>query len=88
MNVQEAIDAPRFHQQWQPESTFAEKFAFSPDTERILREMGHTFGPRPMGRHVVAIMIGAPSVDGKPVEGKRFYGANDPRTNTGLAMGF
>ncbi|MEO6409578.1 MAG: gamma-glutamyltransferase, partial [Burkholderiaceae bacterium] len=30
MNVQEAVDAPRFHQQWLPESTNVEAFALSP----------------------------------------------------------
>src|SRR5204862_87810 len=32
MNIQEAIDAPRFHQQWLPETTNVEPFALSPDT--------------------------------------------------------
>ena len=43
MNLQEAIDAPRFHQQWLPEGTFVEAFALSPDTRRILADMGHKF---------------------------------------------
>ena len=43
MNVQEAVDAPRFHQQWLPEPTNLEPFALSPDTRRILEGMGHKF---------------------------------------------
>ena len=32
MNVQEAIDAPRFHHQWLPDELRYEKFGLSPDT--------------------------------------------------------
>ncbi len=35
MDVQEAVDAPRFHQQWLPEETYVEAFALSPDTRAI-----------------------------------------------------
>jgi gamma-glutamyltranspeptidase / glutathione hydrolase len=88
MNVQEAIDAPRFHQQWLPETTTLEDFALSPDTRRILEGMGHQFGSQPPANHVTAILVGAPSLGGKPVGANRFYGANDPRGNTGRALGY
>ena len=88
MNVQEAIDAPRFHQQWLPNPTNLERFAISPDTQRILEGMGHVFsGPQP-ANHVVAILVGAPSLGGKPVGKNRFYGGNDPRRNSGLVLGY
>ena len=88
MNVQEAVDAPRFHQQWLPNPTSLEPFALSPDTRRILEGMGHVFAsPRP-ANHMAAILIGAPTLGGQPVGGNRFYGANDPRRNTGLALGY
>eukprot|EP00659_Diplonema_papillatum_P012733 gene12733-19675_t len=41
MNIQEAVDAPRFHQQWLPEATNIERFALSPDTQKILEGWGH-----------------------------------------------
>ena len=44
MDMQEAVDAPRFHQQWLPETTNVETFALSPDTRKILEGMGHKFG--------------------------------------------
>jgi len=88
MTVQEAIDAPRFHQQWLPEATNLERFAVSPDTQKLLEAMGHKFGAPQPANHVVAILIGAPSLGGKPVGDNRFYGANDPRRNTGLAAGY
>jgi len=88
MNVQEAVDAPRFHQQWLPETTNVETFAISPDTRKLLEGMGHKFsGPQP-ANHVVAILVGAPSLNGKPVGNNRFYGANDPRRNSGLVLGY
>lgn len=88
MNVQEAVDMPRFHQQWLPDVTTVEAFALSPDTAKILEGMGHKLGPPHPANHVAAILVGAPSLDGKPVGNNRFYGANDPRRNSGLAAGF
>jgi gamma-glutamyltranspeptidase/glutathione hydrolase len=88
MNIQEAVDAPRFHQQWLPETTNVESFALSPDTRRILVDMGHKLAAPQPANHIAAIIVGAPSLDAKPVGGNRFYGANDPRKNTGLALGY
>jgi gamma-glutamyltranspeptidase/glutathione hydrolase len=88
MTVQEAIDAPRFHQQWLPEATSLERFALSPDTRGILESMGHKFIDQSPANHLTAILVGAPSLGGKPVGAKRFYGANDPRGDSGLAAGY
>jgi gamma-glutamyltranspeptidase/glutathione hydrolase len=88
MDVQEAVDAPRFHQQWLPNPTNLETFAVSPDTRRILEGMGHVFAAPQPANHVAAILVGAPTLGGKPVGKNRFYGANDPRRNTGLALGY
>lgn len=88
MNIQEAVNAPRFHQQWMPDTTNLETFALSPDTQKILESWGHKFvGPQD-ANHLAAILVGAPSLDGKPVGNNRFYGANDPRRNTGLSLGY
>ncbi|NWB55481.1 gamma-glutamyltransferase [Pseudomonas sp. F8002] len=88
MNIQEAVDAPRFHQQWLPEATNIERFALSPDTQKILEGWGHKFAGPQDANHLAAILVGAPSLDGKPVGNNRFYGANDPRRNTGLSLGY
>ncbi len=88
MNVQEAIDAPRFHQQWLPDLTNVDTFGLSPDSRKMLVEMGHKLGAPQPGSHLAAILVGAPSLGGKPVANNRFYGANDPRRNTGLALGY
>ncbi|MBC3361666.1 gamma-glutamyltransferase [Pseudomonas sp. SWRI154] len=88
MNLQEAVDAPRFHQQWMPEETNLETFAASPDTLKLLESWGHKFAGPQDPNHIAAILVGAPSLGGKPVGKNRFYGANDPRRNTGLSLGY
>ena len=88
MTVQEAVDAPRFHQQWLPETTSVESFAISPDSQKLLLAMGHKLGAPQPANHMAAILVGAPSLGGKPVGANRFYGAIDPRRNTGLALGY
>ncbi len=88
MNIQEATDAPRFHEQWMPDLTYVEKFALSPDTNAILAGMGHHLVDMPAINHIDAILVGAPALDGKPVAGNKYYGANDPRGHTGLADGY
>jgi gamma-glutamyltranspeptidase/glutathione hydrolase len=88
MDLQEAVDAPRIHQQWMPEETYVETRALSPDTRALLVAMGHKLiAPQPEN-HVAAILIGAPALNAKPIGGMIFYGAIDPRRNTGLALGY
>src|SRR5262249_36984176 len=88
MNVQEAVDAPRFHQQWLPETTNIERYALSPDTQKMLEAMGHKFsGPQP-ANHLAAILVGARPAGGTPLGKNRYYGANAPRRNAGLALGY
>jgi gamma-glutamyltranspeptidase / glutathione hydrolase len=41
LNIQEAVNAPRFHNQWMPDDIKLEQIGFSPDTIRILEHMGH-----------------------------------------------
>jgi gamma-glutamyltranspeptidase/glutathione hydrolase len=40
MNIQEAVDAPRFHNQWMPDAVNVEQW-FSPDAVRLLEQRGH-----------------------------------------------
>ncbi|MGH9540394.1 MAG: gamma-glutamyltransferase [Terriglobales bacterium] len=41
LNVQQAVDAPRFHHQWMPDTLDLEGVGFSPDTEALLDRMGY-----------------------------------------------
>ena len=88
MDMQQAVDAPRFHQQWLPDYTNLEPGAISPEVRSTLESWGQKFaGPQP-ANHVAAILVGAPSLNGHPVGKNRYYGANDARQGTGLALGY
>ena len=41
LNIQQAVNAARFHQQWMPDEIDIEPTGFSPDTIGILEHMGH-----------------------------------------------
>jgi len=88
MTIQEAVDAPRVHNQWLPDVTNMEPYAVSPDTRKVLEGMGYRFEVWQPANHVAAIMVGAPSLGGTAVGRNRFYGANDPRRGTGSALGY
>lgn len=47
MNIQQAIDAPRVHHQWFPDTLLFEPYGMSPDTKKILEGYGHKFPERP-----------------------------------------
>ncbi len=79
MNIQAAIDAPRIHHQWFPDEIVFEPFGLSPDTRKILENMGHKFVARPSNiASATGIMI-----DEKGVR----LGAIDSRSD-GEAIGY
>lgn len=78
MNIQEAVNAPRFHNQWLPDSTNIER-GFSPDTVKALEAKGQKLNQRPYWGDAECIMIDLKS-------GERL-GAPDGRNN-GKAIGF
>jgi gamma-glutamyltranspeptidase/glutathione hydrolase len=55
MNVQEAVDWPRFHHQWMPDVLYLEK-GISPDTVALLSAMGHEISPLESTQSVVALV--------------------------------
>jgi gamma-glutamyltranspeptidase/glutathione hydrolase len=78
LNIQEAVNAPRFHHQWLPDTTLVE-LGISPDTVRLLGTMGHTVETRPYWSDGECIAI-------DPKTGTRL-GASDFRNN-GKAVGY
>ena len=78
-DVQEAVDAPRFHHQWQPDVIRLERVGFPHDVVDALTAMGHRTEVRQdMGDvHIIRI---------DPLSGWR-YGASDPRLD-GLTLGY
>jgi gamma-glutamyltranspeptidase / glutathione hydrolase len=46
MNLQQAVDEPRFHHQWMPDVIFVDPFGISPDTRSILEQRGHKFSKK------------------------------------------
>jgi gamma-glutamyltranspeptidase/glutathione hydrolase len=79
LDIQQAVNAPRFHHQWMPDELRLEKFGFSPDTLPLLTNGG--YGLKQTGYWGDAECI---AVD--PRTGDRL-GASDGR-NGGHAIGF
>ncbi len=80
MNIQEAVDAPRFHHQWQPDVIEYEPYAFSADTMAKLTDMGYQFKRYDSWGSVEAILV-------DPATGHLTGGA-DNRHPAGAAMGY
>jgi gamma-glutamyltranspeptidase / glutathione hydrolase len=92
MTLQEAIDAPRIHHQWFPDTIAAEPFALSADTNRALTGMGYKVVPlEPWGAGNAVEAIGIAPADAAAAKALGFprpgilYGANDSRAPAGSA---
>ena len=92
MTLQEAVDAPRIHHQWFPDTLAGEPFALSADTVKALTGMGYqVVALPPWGAGNAAESIGIAPND--PASAKalgfvrpgRLYGANDSRAPAGSA---
>jgi gamma-glutamyltranspeptidase / glutathione hydrolase len=86
MNIQEAVNAPRFHNQWLPDVLNVEQW-FSPDTVTVLHKMGYhvEFGLHD-GGEVYPYWSDAECIAIDPKTGDRL-GASDGR-NDGKAVGY
>jgi gamma-glutamyltranspeptidase/glutathione hydrolase len=92
MTLQEAVDAPRIHHQWLPDTVAGESFALSADTVKTLTGMGYKIVPLEnwgAGNAVEAIGIAPADADaakalGFPRPGV-LYGASDSRAPAGSA---
>ncbi|HXZ27092.1 MAG TPA: gamma-glutamyltransferase, partial [Terriglobales bacterium] len=87
MNVQQAVNAARFHHQWLPDTISYEEDGLSPDTVRLLEAMGHKLreGYESEGEHHDYWSDGeCVAIDLRT--GERL-GASDPRNN-GKPVGY
>jgi gamma-glutamyltranspeptidase/glutathione hydrolase len=94
LSLQEAIDAPRIHQQWLPDTLASEPFALSADTAAALTRMGYHLVPlEPWGSANSVEAIGIAPSDSTLAAALKFprtgvfYGANDSRAPAGSAAG-
>ncbi|HKN72913.1 MAG TPA: gamma-glutamyltransferase [Terriglobales bacterium] len=78
LDIEEAVDAPRFHHQWLPNQILVED-RLSPDTMNLLRSKGHKLNVEHFWGDGECIMI-------DPKTGERL-GASDGRNN-GKAVGY
>ena len=83
MNIQQAINVPRIHHQWMPDSVFYEPNAFTADVKKELIGMGYNFVDEGVEQRVLGIAEGI-LIDPRS---KLIYGADDPRGG-GLAKGY
>jgi len=77
MNPAESAAMPRIHHQWTPDYLRVER-GLSPDTTRLLAQMGHD----------VRVMPTMGSTQTIQIEEGRFQGASDPRNPDGLTAGY
>jgi gamma-glutamyltranspeptidase/glutathione hydrolase len=80
LDVQEAVNAARIHQQWLPDRVELEKGRFSPDTIRLLQAAGNKVAPPDVDGDAECIAIDLSS-------GERL-GASDFRNENGRAVGY
>jgi len=80
MNVQEAVDAPRFHHQWLPDELRYERHGLSLDTVALLEARGHTLASRSSQGAAHAIVLDA--------ETDVLEGAADRRRADAAAAGY
>ncbi len=63
MNPQEAVDLPRFHEQWKPDVLYLQN-DFAPQAAEALRAMGYEIKPVPGVARVQAIVVNNGSLEG------------------------
>lgn len=80
MDVQAAVDAPRIHHQWLPDTVYLEAGALSPDTRVMLEKMGHHFTVEENWSVADAIVVDRSR--------GLIFGGHDNRAPAGAALGY
>jgi gamma-glutamyltranspeptidase/glutathione hydrolase len=79
LDIQQAVNAPRFHHQWLPDRIMLERDRFSPDTVNLLKARGHAISWGGIG-DAECIQI--------DLETGERLGASDARNVSGKAVGY
>jgi gamma-glutamyltranspeptidase/glutathione hydrolase len=79
LDIQQAVNAPRFHHQWEPDQIFIENVGISPDTIKLLEARGHKIKAQGYWSDGECIAVDPKSGD--------LLGASDGR-NGGKAVGY
>lgn len=85
LNIQQAVNAPRFHHQWIPDRILMDRNRFSPDTIQLLKARGHDvalggWGDTGSWGDAECIQI--------DLETGMRLGASDARNESGKALGY
>ncbi|TCS00718.1 gamma-glutamyltransferase [Rhizobium sp. BK418] len=92
MDISQAVNAPRTHHQWQPDTVYLEPYALSPDTEKALAAMGYKLdggNDAPVWGQAAGILVGGKSLAAiEKGGGARYNGAMDNRATEGSANGY
>jgi gamma-glutamyltranspeptidase/glutathione hydrolase len=83
MNIREAVEKPRIHHQWLPDTLYYEHSALTDKVKKELVEMGYALADKEAELLILGIAEGI-LIDKK---NKIIYGADDPRGG-GLAIGY
>ena len=79
LDIQQAVNAPRFHHQWEPDEIDIERVGISPDTIKLLQSRGHKVKAQGYWSDGECIAVDPKSGD--------LLGASDGR-NGGKAVGY
>jgi gamma-glutamyltranspeptidase / glutathione hydrolase len=63
LNAQDAVDLPRFHEQWKPDTLYVQN-GLAPETERALEHMGYQLEPTGAVARVEAIVANHGTLEG------------------------
>lgn len=85
LDIQQAIDLPRLHQQWLPEPVEVEAGALTPEVQSTLEHEGYSFAPHAPWGMPEGILVGGPKLGEKG--DARYYGGFDRRHEGGGATG-
>nr|WP_240162069.1 gamma-glutamyltransferase [Gluconacetobacter azotocaptans] len=85
LDIQQAIDLPRIHEQWQPSHVEVEQGALTDDVAQTLTHEGYEIAPHAPWGVAEGILVGGPRLGERGAA--RYYGGFDRRHAGGAAVG-